>query len=67
MAGWLSFLRWLRYQTKWRRHSFPMDNHRQILMMRDYEEMRDKNKTNVIIDEKKVHRVRGKKDDKVFF
>jgi hypothetical protein len=67
MAGWLSFLRWLRFQTKWRRHSFPMDNHRLVLIMRDYEEMREQLKQNVILDEKKVRELQCKKNDKVLF
>jgi hypothetical protein len=36
-------------------------------MMRDFEEMREQNKSRVLSDEEKVHSVRGKKDDKVFF
>ena len=44
-----------------------MDNHRLVLMMRDYEEMREQNKTSIILDEKSVHRVRVKKDGEVFF
>lgn len=67
MAGWFSFLRWLHFETKGRRYSFPLDNHRLVVMMRDFEEMRDQNKSRAISDEEKVHRMRGKKDDKVFF
>ena len=67
MAGWLSFLRWLHFETKGRRYSFPLDNHRIVYKMRDFEEMRDQNKSRAISDEEKVHRMRGKKDDKVFF
>jgi hypothetical protein len=66
MAGWLSFWRWLHFETKGRRYSFPMDNHRLVLMMRDFEEMREQLKQNVIIDEKIVRRVRSKKNDQVF-
>jgi hypothetical protein len=36
-------------------------------MMRDFEEMREQNKSKALSDEEKVHRMRGKKDDKVFF
>jgi hypothetical protein len=67
MAGWLSFVRWLHFETKGRRYSFPLDNHRLVVMMRDFEEMREQNKSKVIPDEKKVCDVRGKKNDKVFF
>ncbi len=67
MAGWLSFLRWLHFENKGRRYSFPMDNHRLVIMIRDFEELKEQNKTNVIVDEESVHSVRVKKNDKVFF
>jgi hypothetical protein len=67
MAGWLSFLRWLHFETKGRRYSFPLDNHRLVVMMRDFEEMREQNKSKVISDEEKVCSMRVKKNDKVFF
>jgi plasmid maintenance system killer protein len=67
MAGWLSFLRWLHFETKGRRYSFPLDHHRLVLMMRDFEEMREQNKSKVLSDEEKVYSVRVNKNDKVFF
>jgi len=67
MAGWLSFLRWLHFEKKGRRHSFPMDNQRIIYTMRDFEDLREQNKSSVIADEKKVRELRSKKDAKVFF
>ena len=67
MAGWLSFLRWLHFESKGRRYSFPLDNHRVVYMMRDFEEMREQNKSRALSDEKKVYCMWSKKDDKVFF
>jgi putative SOS response-associated peptidase YedK len=66
MAGWLSFLRWLRFENKGRRYSFPLDHHRLVVMMRDFEEMTEQ-KSKVLSDEEKVYSVRVNKNDKVFF
>jgi len=66
MAGWLSFVRWLHFETKGRRYSFPLDNHRLVVMMRDFEEMREQNKSRVLSDEEKVYRLRGKKNAQIF-
>jgi hypothetical protein len=45
MSGWLSFVRWLKYEVKGRRYSFPLDNQAKIYKMREAEEDHDRLKT----------------------
>jgi hypothetical protein len=44
-----------------------MDNQRIIYTMRDFEDLREQNKSSVIADEKKVRDLRSKKNAQVFF
>lgn len=55
-------MQWLHFKMKGRRHSFPFDNQREVLMMIKLQELREQIKEGLIADEKSLRGVQRQKN-----
>ena len=66
MAHWLSFIRLLRITNKKRRFSYPLDNQRKVELERHNEEIKERIKMGLKIDEKDLQNLSSEKNGQVF-